>query len=138
MIIRPTARRNPLPREHAARSRCQGPCCSFLSRRASESAHDNGVEIKIYRIIYDCINDIKKLIEGMLTPETVEVKLGTAECRKVFKISNVGTIAGCYVPSGKIVRGANVRVIRDGIIKAEDKISSLQKDKSKGVKSYGL
>lgn len=94
--------------------------------RASESAHDNGVEIKIYRIIYDCINDIKKLMEGMLTPETVEVKLGTAECRKVFKISNVGTIAGCYVPSGKIVRGANVRVIRDGIIKADDKISSLQ------------
>ena len=94
--------------------------------RASESAHDNGVDIKVYRIIYDCINDIKQLMDGMLTPETVEVKLGTAECRKVFKISNVGTIAGCYVPSGKIVRGANVRVIRDGVIKAEDKISSLQ------------
>ena len=94
--------------------------------RASESAHDSGVEIKVYRIIYDCINDIKKLMDGMLTPENVEVKLGTAECRKVFKISNVGTIAGCYVPSGKIVRGANVRVIRDGVIKAEDKISSLQ------------
>ena len=94
--------------------------------RASESAHDKGVEIKIYRIIYDCLNDIKKLMDGMLTPETVEVKLGVAECRKVFKISNIGTIAGCYVPSGKILRGANVRVVRDGIIKADDKITSLQ------------
>ena len=69
-------------------------------------------------------------MEGMIVPEKVEVVLGSAECIKVFHIPNIGTIAGCYVSSGKIVRNANVKVIRDGVIKADNKVSSLQRNKN--------
>ena len=98
--------------------------------RALESAQSELVEIKTYRIIYDCINEIKELMEGMIVPEKVEVVLGSAECIKVFHTPNIRTIAGCYVSSGKIVRNANVKVIRDGIIKADNKVSSLQRNKN--------
>ncbi len=101
-----------------------------IDSRASEVAHDESVEIRTYRVIYDCINDVKELMKGLVVPEKVETKLGAAECIKVFNIPNVGVIAGCYISEGKMVRGANVRLTRDGVIKAESKISSLQRNKN--------
>ncbi len=79
-------------------------------------ADKEGVEIKTYRIIYDAIEDVKSAMIGMLDPEYKEVVNGKAEARVVYKISNVGTIAGCYVTDGKILRNSEVRVIRDGIV----------------------
>nr|WP_034438687.1 translation initiation factor IF-2 [Clostridium ihumii] len=87
------------------------------------------VEIKTYRIIYDAIEDIKSAMLGMLDPEYKEVVLGTAEARQVYKISNVGTIAGCYVLTGKIVRNASVRVIRNGVVVFESALASLKRFK---------
>lgn len=87
------------------------------------------VEIKTYRIIYDAIEDIKSAMLGMLDPEYKEVVLGTAEARQVYKISNVGTIAGCYVLTGKIVRNASVRVIRNGVVVFESTLASLKRFK---------
>ena len=101
-----------------------------VDSRASVAAHDESVEIRTYRVIYDCINDVKELMKGLIVPEKVETKLGTAECIKVFNIPNVGTIAGCYVSEGKIIRGANIRLVRDGVIKVESKVSSLQRNKN--------
>ena len=102
---------------------------------ASALAEKEGVDIKTYRIIYDAIEDIKKAMIGMLEPEYKEVILGTAEVRTTYKISNVGTIAGCYVQSGKLRRNAEVRVIRQGIVIFESTLSSLKrfKDDAKEV-----
>ena len=102
---------------------------------ASAQAEKEGVDIKTYRIIYDAIEDIKKAMIGMLEPEYKEVILGTAEVRTTYKISNVGTIAGCYVQSGKLRRNAEVRVIRQGIVIFESTLSSLKrfKDDAKEV-----
>jgi translation initiation factor IF-2 len=97
---------------------------------ASELARANGTEIKLYRVIYDCVNEIENAMRGMLAQKFHEVELGFAECRKVYKISKVGTIAGCYVASGNILRSSNVRVMRDGIVIAEDIIDSLQRSKN--------
>lgn len=96
---------------------------------AAANAESAGVDMRLYRIIYDCIEEIEAAMEGMLAPKTREVVLGTAECRNVIKIKSVGTISGSYVKSGKIVRNAGVRVIRDGIVIAEDTIASLQRFK---------
>ncbi len=100
-----------------------------------DSAAKDDVEIRLYRIIYDAIDDVKQAMKGMLAPKTRVVDLGRAEVRNVFKITNVGTISGCYVLSGKIVRSALIRVVRDGIVIAEDKIDSLKrfKDDAKEV-----
>ena len=77
------------------------------------------VDVKTYRIIYDAIEDVKSAMVGMLEPEYKEVVLGKAEVRETYKISNVGTIAGCYVLDGKILRNSDIRVIRDGIVIVE-------------------
>ncbi len=96
---------------------------------ASALAEKEGVNIRSYRIIYDAIDDIKAAMLGMLDPEFKEVILGTAEVRLTYKISSVGTIAGCYVLNGKIVRNSSVRIIRDGIVIFESTLSSLKRFK---------
>ena len=96
---------------------------------AAANAESAGVDMRLYRIIYDCIEEIEAAMKGMLAPKTREVILGTAECRNVIKIKSVGTVSGSYVKSGKIQRNAGVRVIRDGIVIAEDTIASLQRFK---------
>ena len=102
---------------------------------AEETAKRDGVDIRLYRIIYDAIEEIETAMKGMLAPKFREVVLGKAEVRQVYKISNVGTIAGAYVLDGKITRNAEIRVVRDGIVVAEDKIDSLKryKDDAKEV-----
>ena len=103
---------------------------------AATHAETAGVDMRLYSVIYDCINEIEAAMKGMLAPKTREVVLGMAEVRSVIKIKSVGTIAGSYVKSGVIQRGGGVRVIRDGIVIAEDNIGSLQrfKDAVKEVK----
>ena len=96
---------------------------------AAENAERAGVDLRLYSIIYDCINEIESAMKGMLAPKTREVVLGMAECRNVIKIKSVGTISGSYVKSGKIRRNASVRVVRDGIVIADDIIASLQRFK---------
>ena len=104
---------------------------------AKANAERDGVEIRLYRIIYDAIEEITTAMKGMLAPKFREVELGRAEVRQVYKISNVGTVAGCYVLSGKLTRNCEIRVVRDGIIVADDKIGSLKrfKDDAKEVTS---
>ena len=104
---------------------------------ATVVADKEGVEIKTYRIIYDAIEDVKSAMIGMLDPEYKEVVNGKAEVRMVYKISNVGTIAGCYVTDGKILRNSEVRIIRDGIVIFESTLASLKrfKDDAKEVNS---
>ena len=92
-------------------------------------AERDGVEVKNYRIIYDAIEDVKSAMIGMLDPEYKEVVLGTAEIRNTFKISNVGTIAGGYVLTGKLTRNADVRLIRDNIVILDSKLASLKRFK---------
>ena len=96
---------------------------------ARDNAAREGVDIRLYRIIYDAIEEIKSAMNGMLAPKYRDVDLGRAEVRLVYKISNVGTVAGCYVLEGKITRNANIRVVRDGIIIADDKLDSLKRFK---------
>ena len=93
------------------------------------NAERDSVEIRTYRVIYDCINDVEDAIKGMLAPKYRDVDIGRAEVRNVFKISSAGTIAGSYVLNGKITRDAKIRVVRDGIIVAEDAIQSLRRFK---------
>lgn len=102
---------------------------------AEDNAKRDGVDIRLYRIIYDAIEEIETAMKGMLAPKFREVVLGKAEVRQVYKISNVGTVAGCYITSGKISRNCEIRVVRDGIVVAEDKIDSLKrfKDDAKEV-----
>ena len=92
-------------------------------------AQSRGVELRLYTVIYDALEDVEKAMKGMLSPKEREVELGTAEVRQVYKISNVGTIAGCFVTNGKVLRKANVRLVRDGIIIAQDTIKSLKRFK---------
>ncbi|MBQ3417102.1 MAG: translation initiation factor IF-2 [Ruminococcus sp.] len=96
---------------------------------AQANAERDGVDMRMYRVIYDCIEEIESAMKGMLAPKTREVILGTAEVRNIIRIKSIGNIAGSYVKSGKIQRGAGVRVVRDGIIIADDTISSLQRFK---------
>ncbi|MCI8623165.1 MAG: translation initiation factor IF-2 [Provencibacterium sp.] len=102
---------------------------------ARDDAEREGVDIRLYRIIYDAIEEIKSAMKGMLAPKIREVELGRAEVRQVYKISSVGTVSGCYVLEGKITRTAKIRVVRDGIIIADDEIASLKrfKDDAKEV-----
>ncbi len=96
---------------------------------AEESAKRDGVDMRLYRIIYDCIEEIESAMKGMLAPKYREVALGRAECRETYKISNVGLVIGGHVTGGKITRNAQVRVVRDGIIVADDKVASLRRFK---------
>ncbi|GAB6180696.1 translation initiation factor IF-2 [Desulfotomaculum defluvii] len=102
---------------------------------ARKLAEAEKVDINLYRVIYEVIDDVKKAMSGLLDPEFKEVVLGHVEVRKTFKASKIGTIAGGYVTEGKIVRDANVRVIRDGIVIFEGKLDSLKrfKDDAKEV-----
>lgn len=93
------------------------------------NADRDGVDIRLYRIIYDAIEEVQSAMKGMLAPKYRDVDLGRAEVRQVYKITNVGTVAGCYVLEGKITRSANIRVVRDGIIIADDKLDSLRRFK---------
>jgi len=103
---------------------------------ARASAEREKVDIRTYRVIYEAVEDVKRALEGMLRPEQREVVLGEAEVREVFKISGVGTIAGCFVTHGFIKRGAKVRVVRDALEIYDSTISSLKrfKDDVKEVK----
>ncbi len=102
---------------------------------AKQEAEDQEIEIRLYRIIYDAIDDVKQAMKGMLAPKTREVQLGRAEVRQVYKISSVGTVAGSYVIEGKVARNAQIRLVRDGIVIVEDEIKSLKrfKDDAKEV-----
>ena len=104
-------------------------------KAAIDSAERQGVDIRTYRIIYDCINEITDAMKGMLAPEFRENLLGHAEVRQTIHVPNVGTIAGSYVQDGKVARSAMIRVVRDGVVIFEDKISSLKrfKDDAKEV-----
>lgn len=96
---------------------------------AKATAERDGVDIRTYRVIYDCIEEIEAAMKGMLAPKFRESVLGTVEVRDTYKISNVGTIAGCYITNGKVTRACKIRVIRDGIVIAEDAIASLRRFK---------
>ena len=96
---------------------------------AKANAERDGVEIRTYRIIYDCIEEMEAAMKGMLDAKTREVVTGTVEVRNVIKISSVGNIAGSYVQDGKVARGSKIRIIRDGIVIAEDEIASLRREK---------
>ena len=102
---------------------------------AKAEAEQTGVEMRMYRVIYDAINDVTDAMKGMLAPKIREVALGEAQVRQVYKISSVGTVAGCRVTRGKITRDAKLRLVRDGIVITEDAIASLKrfKDDAKEV-----
>ena len=102
---------------------------------AKAEAEQTGVEMRMYRVIYDAINDVGDAMKGMLAPKIREVALGEAQVRMVYKISSVGLVAGCRVTSGKITRDAQLRLVRDGIVIVEDAIASLKrfKDDAKEV-----
>ena len=96
---------------------------------AAEIAERDGVDMRMYRVIYDCIEELEAAIKGMLAPKFREVVLGRAEVRNVFKLSSAGMIAGSYVLDGKITRNSQIRVVRDGIVIFEDAIASLKRFK---------
>ena len=96
---------------------------------ASSLAEREGIDMRMYRVIYDCIEELEAAIKGMLAPKFHEVVLGRAEVRSVFKLSSAGMIAGSYVVDGKITRNAQIRVVRDGIVIFEDAIASLKRFK---------
>lgn len=98
-------------------------------RSALDHAARNKVDIRTYRVIYDCIEEVQAAMKGMLKPTYRENLLGHAEVRQTIHVPNVGTVAGCYVQDGKITRHAQIRVVRDGIVIFEDKISSLKRFK---------
>ncbi len=104
---------------------------------AKDSAPRMGVDMRMYRVIYDAINEIEAAMKGMLAPKFREVELGRAEVRNVFRITNVGMVAGCYVLDGKMQRGAQMRLLRDNIVIYDGAIASLQrfKDSVKEVAS---
>ena len=103
--------------------------------KASSLAESGAVEIRLYTIIYNAVDDIKAAMEGLLPTTKLEKNLGTAEIRKVFKITKVGIIAGCMVTSGVVKRGAEARLVRDGVVVWTGKLSSLRriKDDAKEV-----
>ena len=98
-------------------------------KNAAESAARNKVDMRMYRVIYDCINEIEAAMKGMLAPKFREVALGEAEVRQVYKITGVGFVAGCYVTEGKVARNAQIRLVRDGIVIHEGVMNSLQRFK---------
>ena len=96
---------------------------------ARDGAVRQNVDMRMYRVIYDCIDEIEAAMKGMLAPKYREVVLGHAEVRQTYKVSSVGTVAGCYVQDGKIVRSCSVRVVRDGIVIHEGSLASLKRFK---------
>jgi translation initiation factor IF-2 len=106
-------------------------------RKAADAAERDKVEMRLYTVIYDAVEDIKKAMEGLLEPTIREVRLGAAEVREAFRISKVGTIAGCYVTDGRVNRNAQVRLLRDNVVIHTGKVSSLKrfKDDASEVKA---
>ena len=98
--------------------------------KISEVAKDKGVDIRLYDIIYKVVEEMEAALKGKLEPEYEEIVLGTAEVRKLFKFSKVGTIAGSYVTSGVIKRGAKARIVRDGVVVIDSTIASLAREKN--------
>ncbi|MBR2965021.1 MAG: translation initiation factor IF-2 [Clostridia bacterium] len=98
-------------------------------KNALDSAERNNVDIRTHRIIYEIIDEVEAAMKGMLAPTFREVLLGHAEVRQTIRVPNVGIIAGCYIQDGKITRQAQIRIVRDGIVIFEDKISSLRRFK---------
>lgn len=96
---------------------------------ARDSAARTGVDMRMYRVIYDCIDEMESAMKGMLAPKFKEVELGRVEVREVYKITGSGIVAGCYVTEGKVTRGAQLRLVRDGIVIHEGTISSLRRFK---------
>ncbi len=96
---------------------------------ARDSAARANVDMRMYRVIYDCINEIEAAMKGMLAPKFEEVIIGHAEVRETYKVSKVGTVTGCYVLDGKIQRGCSVRVLRDNIVIHEGELASLRRFK---------
>ena len=96
---------------------------------AKDSAARNKVDMRMYRVIYDCINEMESAMKGMLSPKFKEVALGSVEVREVYKITGVGIVAGCYVTDGKVLRSAQLRLVRDGIVIHEGNVASLQRFK---------
>ena len=90
-------------------------------------ADREGVEIRTYSVIYRAIDELRDAMQGMLAPEEIEETLGTAEVRAIFRASRVGTIAGCYVTDGRVIRGAKCRLVRDGTIVYDGEIESLRR-----------
>ena len=96
---------------------------------ARDSAARSNVELRMYRVIYDCINDVEAALKGMLAPKFHEVILGHAEVRQTYHVSKLGTICGCYVQDGKVSRNCQVRVNRDNIVIFEGDLASLRRFK---------
>jgi translation initiation factor IF-2 len=97
--------------------------------QARELAEREAVDVRLYRVIYDAIDDIRSALSGMLSPEEAETELGTAEVRALFRVPRIGVIAGCYVTRGNVVRGGRARVVRDGVVVYESRIGSLRRFK---------
>jgi translation initiation factor IF-2 len=106
-------------------------------RKAAAVAERDDVELRLYTVIYDVAQDIRKAMEGLLQPSSREVRLGAAEVREIFRISRIGTIAGCYVQDGKVTRNAQVRLLRDNVVVHTGKVDSLKrfKDDASEVKA---
>jgi translation initiation factor IF-2 len=98
-------------------------------KEARETAEHDGIEIRYYNIIYDLVDDVKKAMSGLLTPERRETMLGNATILEIFDVSKVGKVAGCRVTDGKVERGAGVRLIRDNVVIHEGKLSQLKRFK---------
>ena len=106
-------------------------------RKAAETAERDDVDIHLYTVIYDAVEEMRKALEGLLEPTTREVRLGAAEVRETFRISKVGTIAGCMVSDGKVTRSGQVRLLRDNVVVVTGKVGSLKrfKDDASEVKA---
>ena len=100
-----------------------------------ETAEREKIDIRLYRVIYNAIEDVEKAMKGMLAPKFREVVLGSAQVRQVFKVTGAGTVAGCYVTDGKVVRNAQARLLRDSVVIHEGRVDSLKrfKDDAKEV-----
>jgi translation initiation factor IF-2 len=98
-------------------------------RKAADTAERDKVEVRLYTVIYDAVEDMRKALEGLLEPTLREVRLGSAEVREAFRISKVGTVAGCFVVDGRVNRNAQVRLLRDNVVIHTGKVSSLKRFK---------
>ena len=96
---------------------------------ATASAARSNVDMRMYRVIYDCIGEIEAAMKGMLDPKFREAVIGHAEVRQTYKVSSIGTVAGCFVKDGRITRDAQVRVLRDNVVIHEGSLGSLQRFK---------
>ena len=99
------------------------------NKQAREAADQDGIEIRYYNVIYDLVDDIKQAMSGLLAPEQRETFLGNAEILQIFKVSKVGSVAGCRVTEGTVERGAKVRLIRDNVVIHEGELSQLKRFK---------